>query len=719
MGLVDLTTDLKSLRYGKDKIGGGSSGQPYIKTDIPDNLSDVGKTGGPDVILRGGALVPNRTAKDVSRLTQMFFDFKSIGGPLFIAKQNLLSRTSVAINGDEKFLNDGVYLPTSTLLQSGVNSIGLHLNKQGINPFIFNNENIGYNKIMKPFLSTNEKKEYGRLAELTNEVLPLTSTQAVNLFSYSGGPNSILGIGKTNIKRYSNTTENRNYTVGKFSFNKPAENVPSDLIPRDPNFAELALGGDVNTTPIKGFYKSSEYVNLRDEKLLGPINYRKFLGVSPYFISKIDGNSQSNILPRELPQNQVRITGSFKQTLDQYKTPTKGKEDSIGAQSFTGSFKSSEFQPKGETYDYNIESNASNSIVYPKITDQQISKPHKDNPLNAQVFTGSFKSSDFQPKGETYDYNLNEEISGSIKYPTIEDKQIDHTNNKVTEDFRIKTDPSTKNFRLDYTRNNIEQRVNLGNPGKRKTKKQLANYQKGLGEPLDKINSLRLYKSETVTSGKEKNDLVKFRIGIIQNDNPAEKVFIHFRAFLDSMNDSYSAEWKGDSLMGRGEKFYRYNGFGRSISLAWTVAAQSKEELIPMHQKLNYLASTLAPDYSKTIGYMRGNLVTLTVGGYLYEQPGIITGLDYSIPEESPWEIAIPTKGGSSSGRNIISDDSVKEMPHMIKVTGFNFIPIHNFTPQIQQNTFDSNGKLTSFGDQRYIALENGFDNNYDNKNYI
>ena len=40
-------------------------------------------------------------------------------------------------------------------------------------------------------------------------------------------------------------------------------------------------------------------------------------------------------------------------------------------------------------------------------------------------------------------------------------------------------------------------------------------------------------------------------------------------------------------------------GFNRSISLSWTVAAQSKEELIPMYQKLNYLASTCAPDYSE------------------------------------------------------------------------------------------------------------------------
>ena len=49
--------------------------------------------------------------------------------------------------------------------------------------------------------------------------------------------------------------------------------------------------------------------------------------------------------------------------------------------------------------------------------------------------------------------------------------------------------------------------------------------------------------------------------------------------------------------MGRAENFHNYEGFDRSISMNWTVPAQSKNELMIMHQKLNYLASNLAPDY--------------------------------------------------------------------------------------------------------------------------
>jgi hypothetical protein len=163
-----------------------------------------------------------------------------------------------------------------------------------------------------------------------------------------------------------------------------------------------------------------------------------------------------------------------------------------------------------------------------------------------------------------------------------------------------------------------------------------------------------------------------------------------FRAHIDSFSDSYTAEWNPIKYVGRGDSLYNYQGFGRSISLGFTCYAQSKAELIPMYKKLNYLASTLAPDYSQA-GFMRGNLVRLTIGGYLYEQPGFISGLTYTVPQESTWEIAINAEGGS--------DSSVKELPHMIQVSGFSFTPIHTFLPQ---KANDANNP-----DERYIALSN------------
>jgi hypothetical protein len=182
----------------------------------------------------------------------------------------------------------------------------------------------------------------------------------------------------------------------------------------------------------------------------------------------------------------------------------------------------------------------------------------------------------------------------------------------------------------------------------------------------------------------------------MKNDSSGNGVFMNFRAFLDSFNDAYTANWDSVKYVGRGDEFYNYNGFNREISMGWTVMAQSKAELIPMYKKLNYLASSLAPDYSSG-GFMRGSLARLTVGGYLYNQLGIIKSITYDIPNDSTWEIAINDEAGF--------DDTVKELPHMIKVTGFAFTPIQEFLP--------SKAKSITNQKQRYIALSNGRNNNY------
>jgi hypothetical protein len=132
MGLIDLKTDLKSLRYGKDTLGGGYSGQPYIQTSIPDSFNDLGAR--EDFILRGGIGAVKDSLTDIKRLGKMFIDTKSPNGLLFIAKQQLLSRTAVRTQ-TSGILNEGIYSPLNTLAQAGVIASGYHLNKQGLNPF--------------------------------------------------------------------------------------------------------------------------------------------------------------------------------------------------------------------------------------------------------------------------------------------------------------------------------------------------------------------------------------------------------------------------------------------------------------------------------------------------------------------------------------------------------------------------------------------------------
>ena len=87
MALVDLKTDLKSLKYGLDRRGMGSSKEPFITKTIPE-----GETPGAtlDVLLRQGSLASG--VDDASRLTQLLFS--TTKGLAFTANTNLLSRTS-------------------------------------------------------------------------------------------------------------------------------------------------------------------------------------------------------------------------------------------------------------------------------------------------------------------------------------------------------------------------------------------------------------------------------------------------------------------------------------------------------------------------------------------------------------------------------------------------------------------------------------------------
>jgi len=166
--------------------------------------------------------------------------------------------------------------------------------------------------------------------------------------------------------------------------------------------------------------------------------------------------------------------------------------------------------------------------------------------------------------------------------------------------------------------------------------------------------------------------------------------------------------------MGRGEKFYKYGGYERQMSLGFTVVAQSKDELNGMYDKLNFLASSLAPEYldSLTSGYMCGNIAYITLGDYIYDQPGIIKSLTYDIPEESPWEIKRDTQFVSGSARG-----TVRQLPHMIKVS-LNFTPIQKFRPSKQTwaNEFTRKGEgiatstlLVDPGNQRFIDPNNPY----------
>ena len=683
MPLINFQTDLKSLSWGRDRRNGGSSDQPYIKQPIPEGTSydDLPVRSGPDFIIRGGLKSVSNALDDVARLGKYMIDGAS--GIKFIAKQNLLSRTSVktpasfgiGYGGTSPFVfstnesgklikgggnvNQGIYTPVSTLAAALGNGLGVHPNLFGLDPFspvsgVVEGSLFGadlglntYEAATKKFNDENEGGKNNRLVIFNNRAIEVGTNNDQNIYAYSGGPGSILGIGKTNIK-----------------------------------FADQRTGA-------------------ANRKGTGILNKAYQVGYQSYTADAADNLTNLGLTP--LSVNSLKATDKFLTSLGLNQTSALGKimlQNSVG-----GDYISTVGQPSyaGSGGIRLIQTNNNAVFGYEFDTGDELLTDPKVLYDGDLVGFGGFRSLTYNlrqlqdkenvSKGEPIDYpqDFRKELYTGPNEGSAASKNEDGTGGNQRSTI-LSLSPN-------YQTKNIDRRLNMGQPGRSNTGteqgfiKNVWDY--GLDatqlEALDKITAMPMYTSTGPRSELAINDLVKFRIAAINNDGAdREAVYMHFRAHLDSFNDAYSAAWNALQYVGRGDTLYNYGGFGRSISLSFTCFAQSKAELIPMHKKLNYLASTLAPDYTQA-GFMRGNLVRLTVGGYLYEQPGFITSLTYDVPQESPWEIGINTEGGV--------DSSVKELPHMIKVSGFAFTPIHTFLPQKPNQA----NNPTS----RFIALSN------------
>jgi hypothetical protein len=470
-----------------------------------------------------------------------------------------------------------------------------------------------------------------------------------------------------------------------------------------------------------------------------------------------DGNS-FNINPKEKKFHTVRDTSDFatKQIeLKKYESELLNKKYIPKPKPAHDAFSGSQ-APKGSTPTYGVSQNdstkpkdkkfhtvrdtsqfAKNQISLKKHESELLNRDYNPKPKPAHdaffsddAFSGSRSNIGFQaPKGSTPTYGVSQDDLTNPKekkFHTVRDtsqfakNQISlkkEESELLNKKYIPKPEPAQDAFsgpRCKIKKPPKPQppslkshvgRVGSGDPGKETIKgKNKSGISYSLSatskemEAIDKITALPMYKGQTHNPNLAINDLVKFRIAVIDNSPGANATYIHFRAFIDSFTDNYSADWGSVNYVGRGDNFWNYTGFKRDISLGFTVAAQSKPELIPMYKKLNYLASTLAPDYS-TAGLMRGNLVRLTVGGYIYEQPGIITTLNYGIPEESPWEIGIDENGGK--------DSSVKELPHIIKVSSFSFTPIHNFLVEKADDHHNPKAKFISIANGKTDANTN------------
>lgn len=570
-GLLNLRTDLKSLRYGSDK--------PYITKDI-NNPPSSNQTG----------MQITKRIDDLSRISQMLIDRP---GLKFIGNQALLQQ--VDIQGKLEKARDKKQTLGGKLFEQAKGTV---LNTAKI---------IGSTLAQVPVNGTGTHFVYAFRTDTYLQPSGGNTRSAFAQFFGAGGvegaPLALRGElieGEVESKHYNKETrdETRVNTLGYDSYLLPE--LPNDRLNKD-----------------RPFYFDGE--SSKDLAIEG----------QPIYIPVVEGSDRNLSTP-----NQTTATPSTLGVSNQNTVGTVTGGD-ITVKPFTQQDQESIKKSKNST-EQNIINVLTGSAIPLAGVRETTETVGTLGISNQTIDTGSLKA------------------EGSY-------------NTKI-EDFRKK---QGKAYSFDYNLPTInrERRVNLGNQGKVSFDR--TQYSNTDPDTVDSINALDIQNNEQAAGNKQGRDFAKFYFEIITPDSKPR--FLHFRAFIDSIDDSYNADWQGFKYVGRADSFYTYGGFERDINISFKIAAATRSEMKPLYRKMVLLASSTAPTYGGQ-GFMRGTLARLTVGSYFTQLPGVITSVKYSLIQDMPWELSMqsPEQGG---------DSDVQELPMGLQCS-VSYKVIHDFAPQ-------------------------------------
>ena len=658
MPLIDLKTNLRSLKYGSDQRGGGSSDQPFIVTDIPEG-NDVYPISGPDFIVRNGYLnYAVNTANDVVRLSKWFVGdlgftgyldkieqkaedlnwsnfgsvtelVKAVGGESirglkFTAKQNLLERQNPKIfDGISR-----IYNPLGTIAQAGAVSSGGHFIKQGRflrngyydggrdGYFNFTQNGINQGKLFFLFKikKINPDKDIQFEEILGKDLYGISpSDDTVNLLSYSGGPGSSLGVGKTNIR-----------------IQNPTRKVKS--ITDENKYFPFTLNLSNQDTTSGGNGRLSLLYYVKKSGLV--ISTSKNLPISSiYNITGRDSTTTlftysdtDDVKSRLNPDNTAKISNPLWDTTE---------KNSFG---------------DGPGSDINKDNDVR---AYNRI------KLARQASLGVEKNTQLIKISDFR-----------ENFTGS------------------------QFDPSYPYS--NYRKFNRELNPEAGGYGTSQTYYKFTNPDTG-GRVLNPNLSVSPDNTEI---GVEGEDIIDFNFRLINNLPGVIDTTIDFRAYIEDFQDSYNATWDPFKYVGRADTFYKYSGINRTFNVTFVVPALSRADMISNYQKLNTLTWATMPDYNtvtknkseagEDYGYMKGNFVKLTLGDYFRGMPAIINSLTFSPIMEMGFDINRYSTQDEIENSKHVEGQVIKrseeklfvgQLPKGIRVQAQMTI-IHSFIPQ-------------------------------------
>lgn len=689
MPLIDLKSDLTNLKFGNDRPGGGNSGLPYIKTYLPQNdfaIDQLGFAAGKysiDFPIRGGAKAATDAVTDTLRITKFLGDLQR--GPFFVAKQIGLQlsnpRTEVgSVLGNTPYTQ--VYVLTNTLAQVGVQGKGIHWDRPGISPNT--NEQLKYAFVVGQQVVTNNastnrlialyklkiNQEAGEVDPLLVKKLGLDDKSQLNLFEYSNGPETTYGIGKTTIPRFETTTpSSASISQNPFLFGTrpvPTLDYRKYITASD---AYMSQSGDIfnpGYVQAQGSYylnnigQQTDVVVNNFSKNPRPVDFRLITSSKPVFdFSRY--TAAQNIFVSESKiavVSGIEANGQNLVTINQQRIVSRSNYESTPYPViFSGSF----VRPAKPTP---VDEPGAAKTAY-KLYESLDSPPLQES-----------RSKDIENNGS--DPNFSSPAGYTFTYSLIKTRGANAKNNRgqIPQDFRkILMDNQigdTSLYSYDYKSPSINMQGRIGFADSGLTTFNRSKITNTDVSTQDRVTMVPL-DSQLIPGQGMARDLVKFCIEGVSNDNPVNTTKIHLRAYVNGFTDNHGAEWSGFRYTGRGDQFYTYQGFTREVALNFQLPALSRPEMKRVYQKANYLASLCYPDYNSS-GLMRGNIVLLTFGDYLYRVPGLLKSVNITIPDEAAWEIAMtePERG---------ADTDMYELPQLLKIS-LAFTPIMSILPR-------------------------------------
>jgi hypothetical protein len=682
MALLDLKTNLKSLKYGSDTPGGGNSGQPYQQVDI--NTADSGfnrfrMTKFDDGLVRGGVVgAANASIVDTFRIGKFLKDFPK--GPLFIVKQVGLQLSNpqletkklktdnpttgggllrnvgnFALNTANKIVNavgpTRIYnLGINTLAQVPVNAFGQHFNRHGLLPVqddqtkylaVAQNNNSEKNNRLTGLrnrfglgtdydlykgnikLRRGEQRTLSIIAATFEGGIPFANSvyndiQNSRIADYIGGPSSVYGIGRTLIPRTPERTNDKLKIDDAKNRNYNALHIPEAKISSSFDFG-ISLITTSNLT-------DSSFDLIKDTNLNINSSLLEYNAITTYSSSlSLAGTNQKNSY----------ISAS--RNIRNFVQASLRSGSTFGKENFNDGF-SLYSNPENDPNTLNDTTPELYKLKFKPVSPAVSASADLglSNLKNSQGSTDIF-GIDIPTDINAIDKSLDQNV---INYSNPLIKKYSELRNVITSTNNAYKDLNTKTVGVDRQQADIVLKNKKG---------------------IEITNEL---KNKFVRT----NDIYPFEDAMALKFVPLDPftgqpldLTLNFLGYLNEFTENYNSNWGDVKYTGRSEKFYIFNEFTREVNVGFNIPCFHPDELEAKHCQLSALASTLAGKYNDN-GLLGGIITRLKLGKYVNDQPGIIKNLTFSPIQDSSWDLDA-------------------KLAFYIKVN-FGFTVIHNFLPQ-------------------------------------